>query len=98
MSYSSLSELCRLQKVRPQNARDLTRLLRAAVLAPAEGCEPALLLDVRDRRTLRVMFKRAGLTVPDTGLSVECILDQQQLIEPKHPVVARIRERLCSVD
>jgi CheY-like chemotaxis protein len=61
VSYSSLRESCRLVGMRPYDARDLVRVLRAVILASRAGCPPAVLLDVSDRRTLGSLLERSGL-------------------------------------
>lgn len=61
VSYSSLRESCRLVGMRPYDARDLVRVLRAVILGARTGCPPAVLLDVSDRRTLGSLLERSGL-------------------------------------
>lgn len=60
VSYSSLCESCRLVGVRPHDARDLTRVLRAIVRSGSRHRRPTALLDIRDRRTLKNLLERAG--------------------------------------
>jgi ActR/RegA family two-component response regulator len=61
MNRSSLCESCRLVGVRPHDARDFARTLRALTLASVRGCQPDVLLDVSDRRTLKILLDRAGV-------------------------------------
>ena len=61
VSYSTLCESCRLVGIRPLDARDLMRLLRAVMKAPGDCCHPATLLDVSDRRTMKSLLDRAAL-------------------------------------
>jgi CheY-like chemotaxis protein len=63
VSYSGLCETCRLLSIRPHAARDFTRVLRVVVQSGSLGCAPEVLLDISDRRTLRSLFDRAGLSV-----------------------------------
>jgi ActR/RegA family two-component response regulator len=60
VSYSTLSEACRIIGLQPQHARDFTRALRALINSWTYRCDPSALLEVSDRRTLRVMQERAG--------------------------------------
>jgi len=48
VSYSSLRECCGLVGIRPHDARDLTRMLRAVIQSRRQGCAPDVLLDVSD--------------------------------------------------
>jgi ActR/RegA family two-component response regulator len=61
MNRSSLCESCRLVGIRPHDARDFARTLRALILSSDRGCQPDVLLDVSDRRTLKVLLDRAGM-------------------------------------
>jgi len=63
VSYSSLRECCDLVGIRPHDARDLTRMLRAVIQSLRQGCAPDVLLDVSDRRTSESLFERAGLAI-----------------------------------
>lgn len=60
VSYSTLSESCRIIRLQPQAARDFTRTLRALIKSSAYRCQPSVLLDVSDRRTLKSLQERAG--------------------------------------
>jgi DNA-binding response OmpR family regulator len=60
VSYSSLCESCRLLSIPPHHARDMARTLRAVVKSSTYNCSPTLLLDVSDRRTLKLLVERAG--------------------------------------
>jgi DNA-binding NarL/FixJ family response regulator len=92
VSYSSLCESCRMLGIRPRDARDFARMLRALVQAAAHHCSPLVLLDVSDRRTLRNLVERTGLrsatTVP---VSVEPFFDAQRLIPCHHEGVKLLR-------
>jgi ActR/RegA family two-component response regulator len=78
VSYASLCESCRLVGVRPHDARDFCRLLRAVIRARATGCRPETLLDVSDRRTLRILIDRSGV---DWDLGVEEFLNRQRFVD-----------------
>jgi CheY-like chemotaxis protein len=80
VSYSSLCVACRLFEVRPRDARDLVRVLRAIIKSTNDGVDPAVLLDVRDRRTLRTLQEKAGMLAQDTCVSVERFLNDQQFV------------------
>jgi DNA-binding response OmpR family regulator len=60
VSYSTLCEACRLVRIQPQAARDFARTLRARIKSAQYRCDSSVLLDVRDRRTLKVLLERAG--------------------------------------
>jgi FixJ family two-component response regulator len=60
VSYSMLAESCRIMGIRPHAARDFMRTLRAMIRSTTYECEPSVLLDVSDRRTLRLLLERAG--------------------------------------
>jgi CheY-like chemotaxis protein len=80
VSYSSLCEACRLIEVCPRDARDLVRVLRAIIKSTNDGVNPAVLLDVRDRRTLRTLQEKAGMVAQDICTSVEQFLNDQQFV------------------
>jgi CheY-like chemotaxis protein len=80
VSYSSLREACRLIEVRPRDARDLVRVLRAIIKSTGDGVDPTVLLDVRDQRTLRALQEKAGIVEQPTCVSVEEFLNNQQFV------------------
>lgn len=73
VSYSTLCEISRLNGVRPLDARDFVRVLRALKKAMTTGSAPEEFLVVSDRRTLRSLSARAGVdleaNVDDTSRS-----------------------------
>lgn len=85
ISYSALTESCRLVGIRPYDARDFLRMLRA--LAHAGGRVENLEhgLDVNDHRTLKTLFDRAGLPLDGaTGtVSLRAFIDRQQFVDPE---------------
>ena len=70
VSYTSLRESCRLVGIRPHDARDFTRVLRAVINSQGQQCDPEVLLDVSDSRTLATLFERAGLDVRSVGFDI----------------------------
>jgi DNA-binding response OmpR family regulator len=79
VSYSSLCEQCRLLGIRPHDARDLARLLRATIKAAELHCAPEVLLNVSDRRTLKQLLARAGVGA-GRGLSLAHLLRSQKFV------------------
>ena len=97
VSYSTLCETCRLVGMRPHNARDLVRLLRAVVKSRQERCRPAVLLDVSDRRTLKVLLTRAGLTEDARGdsVSLEALFACQRFVRNDNEALLILRQLLA---
>jgi FixJ family two-component response regulator len=96
VSCSSLCESCRMIGIRPHDARDFARVLRALMQSGVHHCSPYMLLDVSDRRTLRNLVERAGLrgTSPMASVSVEQFFSAQRLIPRDHEGVKRLRSIL----
>jgi hypothetical protein len=92
VSCSSLCESCRMLGIRPRDARDFTRMLRALIHAAAHRCSPLVLLNVSDRRTLKNLLERSGLrnssTVP---VSVDRFLEAQRLVPRDREEVRLLR-------
>ena len=88
-SYTLLAELCRLVHVRPTDARDLARVLRVIVQAPAHKYSLECLLDVSDRRTLRALLRRAGLSgwPPGHHISALEFLRSQRFVDRDNPAM-----------
>lgn len=63
VSYSTLCESCRLLGIRPLEARDFARVLRALRLAQKNRCRPQVFLDISDTRTLRALSTRSGVSL-----------------------------------
>jgi CheY-like chemotaxis protein len=93
VSYSSLCEACRLVDVRPRDARDLARVLRAIIGSAHDHLDPGLLLDVRDRRTLRALLKKAGLQ-EEGCVPVGQFLNRQRFVAPHNLGLAVLRRLL----
>jgi hypothetical protein len=92
VSCSSLCESCRMLGIRPRDARDFTRMLRALIHAGAHRCSPLVLLNVSDRRTLRKLLERSGLrNVPTVPESVDRFLEAQRLVPRDREEVRLLR-------
>ncbi len=91
VSYSSLSETSRLLLIRPHDARDFARVLRAVVQGALQDCRPEVLLDVSDRRTLRNLLRRTGSRGTTAPLSVEEFLEHQLFIPHDNEGIIELR-------
>jgi hypothetical protein len=80
VSYSSLCESCRLVGVRPSDARNLVRVLGAMIGAASRRCPIEMLLDVSDRRTLKLLLAKAGFQTDRSPLSIEQFLVKQRFV------------------
>jgi CheY-like chemotaxis protein len=80
VSGSALKESCRLLGIRPYDARDLARVLRALVRARHYRCRPEALLDVSDSRTIKSLFGRAGIDAAQPPISLDVLFAQQQFV------------------
>jgi hypothetical protein len=81
VSYSSLRESCRLLGIRPRDARDLARVLRALVRSTHGADGIAALLDARDERTLASLMNRAALNRhSDRSVAVTDFLESQDFV------------------
>src|SRR6266542_2641703 len=92
VSNTSLRDSCRLVGIRPLNARDLMRVLRAVILSSRLGCSPEVLLDVNDKRTLDGLLARSGLTsvLKDCpSPSVNDVFEHQRFV-PKDNIAVRL--------
>jgi CheY-like chemotaxis protein len=76
VSYTTLCANCRIMRIRPLDARDFMRVLRALLLASSRrhGCPPEVFLDVSDARTVRMLSLRAGVDL-DSAASHSSIGD-----------------------
>jgi ActR/RegA family two-component response regulator len=92
LSYSSLSECCRLLKVHPRDARDFARLLRAVVRSQLRSSTILDLLSIGDRRTLQALLARGGLDrVNADTMTVEGFLAEQRFVAPDNPGLMALR-------
>jgi hypothetical protein len=96
LSYSSLSESCRLVGIPPHDARDFARMLRAVLKSARDRCQLEIALDVRDRRTLNNLLARAGLELglPIGSISVEQFLRVQRLVASDNEGLKVLRQLL----
>ena len=96
-SYTSLCEICRLLDIKPLAARDLMRVLRAAVQSRNLGCRLGDLLDISDRRTLSALMARAGVDPRRCGneISIDQFLASQQFVAPRNAGLAMLRAMLA---
>jgi hypothetical protein len=92
VSYSSLAELCRLVGVRPHDARDFVRILRALQLSDGRRGSVEMMLDIADRRTAQRLLSRAG--VGETLPSIELFLLSQTFIPVDTPTWHAVRVRI----
>lgn len=94
-SAGSLSETCYLVGIRPKDARDLLRLLRAVIRSRVHGCEPEALLNVSDRRTLKMLFERGSLTIGigREGPSPRRFLAEQRFVDTNNEAL----KMLCAL-
>jgi FixJ family two-component response regulator len=99
VSYSSLRELCLLVNVPPHDARDLTRVLSAVMKARRFRCHVEVLLNVGDRRTLRMLMGRAGIPLGAAadGFSVTDFLERQRFVPSDHQGLRVLRRLLVTV-
>jgi two-component system, response regulator RegA len=72
VGYTTLCTVCRIVRVRPLDARDFARVLRALCKASVHDSPPEVFLDVLDARTLRTLSIRAGV---DLGTHVVSLTD-----------------------
>jgi DNA-binding response OmpR family regulator len=85
VSYSSLRESCHLLGIPPHDARDLTRVLRAVLQSRRHHCNPEVLLDVSDGRTLEKLLRRAGFSAGmSAGVTAEQFLRDQRFVAPQN--------------
>ena len=96
LSYSSLCETCRLVGIQPVAARDLTRVLRAALQSRLHGCRIGELLDICDRRTLNALMARAAVDPRREGrdISVDQFLAAQRFVPAGNAGLASLRALL----
>lgn len=93
VSYSSLREGCRLVNVRPRDARDFMRALRAIIRASAYCCPPEVLLDLSDIRTLRAFLRKSGdgFRAAVDGGGIERFLQTQTFVDGNNFGLATLR-------
>lgn len=95
VSTATLGEICRLLHIRPHDARDLARMLRALTVSAREGVSVEAVLDVSDRRTLRKLIQRAAIEVNGRHEFLpEEFLERQRFIDPQNDGVRALRSIL----
>jgi ActR/RegA family two-component response regulator len=97
VSYSTLCEICRLNGIRPLDARDFVRVLRAVHRALSAGCAPEVFLAIGDRRTLRVLSARAGIQL-ESEVSADMMLEfvaRQQFVPDRAEILQTIRATIA---
>ena len=91
LSYTSLRESCYLLHIRPHDARDFARVLRAVLRSSSDGWDPARFLDIADRRTMSALLARSGLRKPEAGRSLlDQFLEGQSFVDPANAGVLRL--------
>ena len=91
VSYTSLRESCYLLNIRPHDARDFARVLRAVLRSSSKGWDPARFLDIADRRTMSALLGKSGLGDPDGSQSLlDQFFDAQAFIDHTNPGVLRL--------
>ncbi len=90
MSNTTLGELSRMLGMAAHDARDFSRMLRAVVKAHRGRCSPIVFLDIADERTMRSLFRRAGVNSLSTA-TVEAFLSVQTFVDPAHPALWLLR-------
>lgn len=84
ISYSALTESCRLAGIRPHTARDFLRMLRVLFYSNGQLKDFEHGLDVNDHRTLKALLERAGLAGRRGGgaISLREFIEVQQFVDP----------------
>ncbi len=97
LSYSSLRESCRLLRIRPHDARDLARVLRA-IVTTCGHTHLGVQFDISDMRTLKKLLDRAGLADGLSGqsVSVEDFLQRQRFVESSNEGLTALRKLLAT--
>jgi hypothetical protein len=91
VSYTSLREICYLLHIRPHDARDFARVLRAVLRSSSDGWDPARFLDIADRRTMSALLEKSGLRNPEASRSLlDQFLENQSFIDPANAGVLRL--------
>jgi DNA-binding response OmpR family regulator len=101
VSYSSLREACELVHIRPHDARDFMRILRAVLRVQTEHRSLEAYVDVHDARTMKALMQRAGVVQwsRHSAPSVGDYLSNQTFVpvtnEGMIAVIARLERRRC---
>ncbi len=97
VSYSALTESCRLAGTKPHAARDFMRVLRVLYHTGGRIEHLEAFLRVGDSRTLHALWERAGLLgrTPQAVLSLDDYLRAQRFIELDSPALQAIKVLLA---
>lgn len=97
VSYSTLTEMCRLNAMKPLYARDFVRVLRALRRASSECSAPDAHLAVSDSRTLRTLSRRAGIDLETKvrGRVVPQFLVSQQFLDSDNDGLRAVSRLVC---
>lgn len=96
VSYTTICANCRIMQIRPLDARDFTRVLRALMRATVCRCPPEVFLDVSDARTVRTLSLRAGmdLEAAPNEASIQDFVSRQRFVPTDNQGLQLLRERL----
>lgn len=100
VSYTTLSESCRLIDVQPRDARDFARILRIMLLPEFDHRKLASFLDISDVRTLDCILHKAGLiefAAFSRQITISSFLDNQQFIAPENPGLVILRDIFAEI-
>lgn len=93
-SYSTLTDGCRLAGIRPHDARDFLRILRALFLARGRFDNLVHGLSIADSRTAKTLFAKAGLELTHVSgtITLRDFIDRQRFVDPtSDPIAALLR-------
>jgi hypothetical protein len=92
VSYSSLRAACELVAIKPHDARDFLRMLRAVVRLQTASESFEASLDVHDIRTMRSLLERSGLTLISRGhrITLNAFLQRQHFIPASNEGLKRL--------
>jgi DNA-binding response OmpR family regulator len=93
-SYTTLCVNCRIMGIRPLDARDFMRVLRALRRAATHHSPPEVFLDVSDTRTVRMLSLRAGidLALRVRPSSIDEFLARQLFVSANNQGLGIVRE------
>jgi CheY-like chemotaxis protein len=98
-SASTIEETCRLCGVKPRDARDLTRCLRALYRLVTTGSDFCGSLAVADQRTLDNLLDRAGFARNRLSpMSLEAFVLRQKFVRGPAPCLRELATSLAALD
>lgn len=98
-SITMICQRCEMLEIKPHDARDLMRALYAMLGGDEHRCEPHVLLDISDRRTLQAFRRKAGpgfQPTRDLG-AISRFLESQRFVDPNNYGVTVLRSLLVQV-